>query len=142
MQRVNETMLDYAADECARCHKAEGQPLPIAAIASAISIVAGVDLRGMDQRLDLEAEIARLRAFSGEAVEIGDVAAWTVAENYHGYCGNASTLESLDREVATRRRLPNVSASPDTTNRCERFSGSVRPARKASVHWRSRHAAG
>lgn len=26
----------------------------------------------------------------------------TAAENYHGYCGNASTLESLDRAVASR----------------------------------------
>jgi hypothetical protein len=26
-----------------------------------------------------------------------DLASGTAAENYHGYCGNASTLESLDR---------------------------------------------
>ncbi|RXT48395.1 hypothetical protein [Bradyrhizobium betae] len=32
-----------------------------------------------------------------------DLADGTAAENYHGYCGNASTLESLDRaDVAPR----------------------------------------
>ncbi|KRQ06986.1 hypothetical protein [Bradyrhizobium manausense] len=32
-----------------------------------------------------------------------DLADGTAAENYHGYCGNAATLESLDRtEVAPR----------------------------------------
>jgi len=32
-----------------------------------------------------------------------DLAEGTAAENYHGYCGNASTLESLDRaDVAPR----------------------------------------
>ncbi|MDA9522683.1 hypothetical protein XI06_20950 [Bradyrhizobium sp. CCBAU 11434] len=32
-----------------------------------------------------------------------DLADGTAAENYHGYCGNAATLESLDRtEVASR----------------------------------------
>lgn len=32
-----------------------------------------------------------------------DLADGIAAENYHGYCGNASTLESLDRtEVAPR----------------------------------------
>ncbi|WP_164987916.1 hypothetical protein [Bradyrhizobium betae] len=74
MQRVNETMLDFAPDECARCHKAEGQPVeravtseraprpfPIAAIATVISPTR------------------------------------TAAANYHGYRGNASTWESLDR---------------------------------------------
>jgi hypothetical protein len=30
-----------------------------------------------------------------------DLAAGTAAENYHGYCANAATLESLDRaEIA------------------------------------------
>jgi hypothetical protein len=30
-----------------------------------------------------------------------DLAHGTAAENYHGYCGNAATLESLDRADVT-----------------------------------------
>ena len=32
-----------------------------------------------------------------------DLADGTAAENYHGYCGNAATLESLDRADHTQR---------------------------------------
>lgn len=32
-----------------------------------------------------------------------DLASGTAAENYHGYCGNASTLESLERTEHPRR---------------------------------------
>ena len=43
--------------------------------------VAGLDLAGMDQRLAVEAEIAALRAFLAEAVDIAEIAVGPV-ENF------------------------------------------------------------
>src|SRR5208337_2923863 len=43
--------------------------------------IAGLDLAGMDQRLAVEAEIARLRAFLPKAVEIAEIAVGSV-ENF------------------------------------------------------------
>src|SRR5512140_2795716 len=43
--------------------------------------IAGLDLAGMDQRLAVEAEIARLRAFLAKAVDIGEIAVGPI-ENF------------------------------------------------------------
>ena len=73
--------------------------------------VAGLDLARMDQRLAVEAEIARLRAFLSKAVEIAEVAVGTV-KNFEALGAGG---ENAVRDHRQHRRAAGLHSYPGFT---------------------------
>src|ERR1700674_3439170 len=66
--------------------------------------IAGLDLAGMDQRLAVEAEIARLRAFLPKAVEIAEIAVGSVEDFEAMRAGGENAVgDHRDHRRATRQ---------------------------------------